>query len=1164
MSRDVRTAKGKKKRGLENAIKSIEVQRAKLLELPPPEQAPCFQCADTNLEDAAPVPKEGGTTSDIGEQRLVKTTLNSDQLSVCSPLKEYFYSVVMPREVCACWMMYWRAGPHILRVLRLFALERRKKNIADLFFGERCLRSHFSAWYTFTSQRRADCENVEMKTGDESAGEDVSQVSTRERSRGVGTKWSQGQVSKNDTGLHRLVEDFKPVGRSKGLGKSQTTQSENNLRLPGIPGDLSDFIQTQGERDVQAEKCDVLLAEARELTAQVRATAIKDRQDRETMESKHVEQMDHIDLFLAEKERRLDETKKELRAYVENFYEHAAQKLVDSVYRGLRDAAQMYDRRMMRHAFRSIRTPWAERRSAVLLRRQILRNRLKICARLRRFERSMPVYRVLRMKLRSWSIWSQLPDNHTAWRSPGVKATLLHRRELALLASKELALSGAVRGMPLRDMGQLTNLRGCYVRWLNFIQNSVRWRALSDVLARQRELRLMFAVFAALRYETGIPTSSKLFPGQDCKEVSLLRRCKADIGCYRTLFLAARRRKDLLYSVQRAHSMLARKVRDAARKGPSFKKFICVVRDEMAARMQFERQLLLEAFKLRGHVVSEDMMVEAVKPERPNLCDALTFRDAPVPTGCRLGAVLVVTKRERGLLGIGSVVAGDCETMANPIHGGSDGVHHSFEWGLMERLTALELAIGPNVIEAIRFEVSVFGNASSCACINKAFGGWAKTTTRTSRWYGRAISFEARRIRLSGPPNTEVIGFIGLATTSRIVTLGLHLRTVKEESIFSYRWTAPLNQPLLLRQDFPQSDEERMSNVHLPCVTDSDSPRKKEIPDECETESESDTELLKQVSSVGCIDEEGSTVVQEATSNSPLLTVQEEQCVAEFVAILRFRQIDCLSAASRAEAFARRAWSSRAVRAQIELKPLRRLPVIMGLARWLLSALAAPLPPLPENETEANRKLARARALEKAASIDRSRADRLEARVLQRRALHEQKMNAPENSELRCLRAFHAPQWRKAEKARVDKDDHDHAVAASKRALANLAISEAKEMARHAEASKLRLDPRAPRIRKCYGNLMTTARHQYERNEEFQVEVRENRGALKANLYESIIESILARREQAKTHKKLSSAEPSEVTASNRTDSSEDDGTEEYDYGADDTRSIPGACHVAE
>ena len=106
------------------------------------------------------------------------------------------------------------------------------------------------------------------------------------------------------------------------------------------------------------------------------------------------------------------------------------------------------------------------------------------------------------------------------------------------------------------------------------------------------------------------------------------------------------------------------------------------------------------------------------------------------------------------------------------------------------------------------------------------------------------------------------------------------------------------------------------------------------------------------------------------------------------VHVRKFRRADACNAVYRAECFARRVWSSRVVRLQKHLAPACKIGIVMGLAKWLFAALAAPLVPLAQERDETAAKLQAATDRVQAADAALAEADAIEKGVSTRRADH--------------------------------------------------------------------------------------------------------------------------------------------------------------------------------
>lgn len=78
--------------------------------------------------------------------------------------------------------------------------------------------------------------------------------------------------------------------------------------------------------------------------------------------------------------------------------------------------------------FRLLRLPVLLAKSAHLRNRQILRNHLRLCTRLRRLDEGMPRFRSIKLRWVSFQRWLRLLENHFCYQTVGLKT---HVRGLA-------------------------------------------------------------------------------------------------------------------------------------------------------------------------------------------------------------------------------------------------------------------------------------------------------------------------------------------------------------------------------------------------------------------------------------------------------------------------------------------------------------------------------------------------------------------------------------------------------------------------------------------------------------------------------------------------------------------------------------------------------------
>ncbi|KAJ1462187.1 hypothetical protein M885DRAFT_611069 [Pelagophyceae sp. CCMP2097] len=996
-----------------------------------------------------------------------RSTLSSDERLLCEPLALYFEAKVFPRELAACWMRYWRFGPLAFSALGDFALEQRKAHRADLLFAWTLKRRSFRLWIV---------------------------------------AWRETVSYDADSNFSYDSYDTASATGSATAASAQTGAPPQKRRKRRSKADFDPYAQDRGERAQQAARVAASLAQLRGLAAEVRAACAAERAVDGEREGRGKQAAAHVGAFLSEQDAAAAVARDRAVEYVEGFFEHAARKLLDAAYRIRKEVVASYDRDLAKSALRALRLPWAMRKTAALLRRQILRRRLAICVRLRQIERGMPKYHRLRTKWLAWQSWLTLAANHEAWRSPGLAAHLAHRqrraeRVSALLrarAPRDDAASGT-DGRRWRRFAQCSpaefaDVPACFLRWSAYAQEKVRFGLFSAAVRARRALRLQHQVFAALRDEAGISVrgarDAQAPPATFAathRVSAALRRCDADVQTWRARFVASRRSRDAILRFRRINAVKARAVADRARCGMSFKRLLVSLRAEVDERLHLEQKLLLADFKARGDAVIKDVDTEIAAPGAwaALAADAKAFRDARCPGTSRIGCVNVVTQRGRGVVGLGLVLDSDGEKLSLHVHGSDEGVGQAFEFESPEALTGVEVLVGNSVIEAVRFEVSVLGNAAMVGRSRArmaVYGGVAETTVRLSKWFGAALSENSVPRMLRGDAGSCVVGLFGDASPTRVLRLGLVSRSLKNDGVFNFYWPPPLK-------------------------------------------SHADLAAHAAAALQAAAEDDASIQLLDAPPTPPATNEGDEAQVVEMATVLRYRRADGLGAAQRAEAFARRAWYSRRLCAEHpDVEPLCRLPIVVGLARWLFSALAAPLVPLAPDGGAANAALREAEAQMLQGKARRARAAQLRDIVAERRRDHAARARQARlgGSSAADALARIGPKFRAAEAKRLLIDDADAAAAAADHAAASGAMRCAADAADAARGAMPRIDPKAPRVRSCYARLVALARQQRQLEQTFDAEnfhaalkgaADAPGGALGGKAFENVLEIVHRRRE---------------------------------------------------
>ena len=184
--------------------------------------------------------------------------------------------------------------------------------------------------------------------------------------------------------------------------------------------------------------------------------------------------------------------------YAGEIKQHAARKILKLLLTVRAQAETTYAFVLSWRYFRAFRLGLCLKKSFHMRNRQILRNRLRICARLRYLWRGMHIYHELRIQWVLWHRWLRMLENHYMYQTPGLKVAVKVRTERAQRFSKLLERRGVARDTAY-DFDELhpisTDLRACLYRWSLFVSDQVRDRAVRYLLAWRRRLVVLKRFF---------------------------------------------------------------------------------------------------------------------------------------------------------------------------------------------------------------------------------------------------------------------------------------------------------------------------------------------------------------------------------------------------------------------------------------------------------------------------------------------------------------------------------------------------------------------------------------------------------------------------------------------------------------------------------------------
>ena len=995
--------------------------------------------------------------------RCAASTLTEDQRRVCEPLLQGFVERVFPREVAAAYLRYWRRGPQALELLQSFAVQKREENRADLCYAFHCRRRAWATWKEEVQQILVEKKKLAKE-------EAVRLKRARKNAKGRGSRdLVRAEAQAVEDAALQAAQDKEPPKPKKRRGyaagdvfRSRVTSGHRVIEEEQVviekAVEIKDpYAEDRKQQHVQLKKIQGYLTRAQTIVKEVRIQQAEEKEEDEREARRTAKEELEIKAFLEDKDEAFAESHQKALEWTDDFAIYAEKKYVETLQRVQREAQAHYDKQLMRQSLRLMRLPWAEKRAISLMNRQILRNRLRLCAGWRKVNRSMPRYFRLRVKYHCFLDWVRLVKNRKLIRSSALKPMLLRRKARASLTTRLLKERGARRCRSIHQ-DRFADVEATFARWSTYAFDQIRWRCMTLLGLKRLRLKRLQTIFSTLKSEAGFGHVSRRTPW--------VRRLDADLGVCSLYFVAPRRKTDLLNNLRKANAVHRKAVADGARNGPTFKKFVDAVSGNAQARLYAEQRLLLKAFELRGNTRHEDVHVVI---QRPPDADAVAelFKDMVCPPGVRVCAVKVCAKRGHGVLGVGTELQGDGDRIDRPFRGGNANGKFAKETFVLsedEHFTAIELHCSKAVVEAIRFEVSVLGNVrkdrkegmgASELFERKRWCGIAKTKQRWSKLYGEVSSRNPQIYTIRGPPDAAIVSLRGLATASRIIGLGAVCRVINEEGVLSASWTRPLRAPAtLLAPD-------------LPSVT-----------------------LNSAVQKANAKKRWSKMRNAKVLIGRGLVATGQQRQVDEFAAVVKMRKTEATEALKRCKDFARRVWTSNIFRADESLRPLLKMHIMTGLARWLFNAIAAPLVPAPNKNDRTNAMLAKAEKALNDVRKAQERAHELVRAVGQRRADHALMVSVaaatprdkqtPQQRMVNAARAMGSSLWRAKEARRKSKDERDLAQAASDHALASSKYAPAQLNVDRWRDKMISLDPRAPRVRRKFRKLITIARRQHQ------------------------------------------------------------------------------------
>ena len=734
--------------------------------------------------------------------------------------------------------------------------------------------------------------------------------------------------------------------------------------------------------------------------------------------------------------------------YIDKFKIHAADNLLTVLARIYREVQVLLMKAETKRYFRALRMPMIKKRSNAMFNRKRMVNWIRICRRLGGLYDRAPVYYKRRKVWVVFNRWLKLVEKESLNVTPGLVQTLVRTLDLFKpfhFYLKENGFQKTVYPSSKKLYNACSTLSGIFKRWCMCVAEDKMFRLMEEKANTLYSLKLLQKTFWSLKT---LMTPEETYSFRLDYFPFTLTRAKADLDQYTKRFIAARH-KNLLINIADYNRRYTFYSMREAKRAPRFKTFIEGYKIWVNRRLIREQRILVDSFENRGtqefvDVCCPDLSDPIVPAMMSRLAGMKTFMDphpknedlySPLlpnlPGGFRMSKVRINHQGvngnvEESVTGWQVVWGADmCSDIEGPKRGKWKGA----------AMTVHEFVV-PKDDFVMGIEYLYEGSATLGVRIKTFFGGF-------SRWLGGKPALSSLSVYLGcdlapeqpfekdytvpgwdeqknpALPRTYVIGFTGLEVDRKASGMGLIVRKIKDQHVFSYNWVADAIQkkkvgnfgaPSEMRitgkesadevsvgvESFPSNvDADRYAFQHGGVSVSESLTQASALPpiagaSKIEENNNKDANLddassLGNDRSVTFADGgapgEGGEVDNKSMGDSlvqleagvPVLLSSEEQ----FFDVFRMRAMEVSTAESRAESFARRLWTARHMRKDPVLSKLTGINIIAPLTRWYYQSIC--------------RRLVRATATEQEGEdlLDDARDKRLVVDSLTRRSVAE-------------------------------------------------------------------------------------------------------------------------------------------------------------------------------
>ncbi|KAJ1431640.1 hypothetical protein B484DRAFT_40770, partial [Ochromonadaceae sp. CCMP2298] len=800
------------------------------------------------------------------------------------------------------------------------------------------------------------------------------------------------------------------------------------------PPDLLEI--DRGDRAEEQKQAEKMLQFGQVIGAEARARIAEADESTDVFRLKGLELHEMVEEVLGTESATTERAVARQEEYVGKFKIHAADILLTALVKVYLEVQNSMMKEETKGLFRCLRLPMLLSRSKSMYNRKRMINWIRICRRLNSIARNAHVYYRKRMAWVTFNRWLKFMSMERLDPTPGLVAMVSRRAQLIpgfeqALRQEHFDKSVYVDNKRLKVL--MHDFRVVFLRWRMSVNEAMMFRVMGDKARALFDLRLKQKCFAAIRLDVGqaeymqtIRQDAVIFP---------IVRLLADIAQIVKRFVAVRR-CSLVTNVTSNNRKFSHYIRQGGQRALSYKKFSTALLVEANTRISTEQRMISDCFESRGTMAFEDVKAphaEGVFPAQMAQARGREFCDphelssvgtVVLPGGYRMSKIKFAFASGSGIIGWQIAWSADgAREIESPQRGSWHAASVStceFAIPKDEFVTAVEYLYDGTTIVGIRLKLFLTG-------FTQWLGGRTSMSTlsvllNTSHaprldWEDhRDSSIHSEEAADPALPISCIIGFTGVEVEGRVTRMGVVVRKIRQQHLFSYTWVgdalwklqaergsqhgAIYSNPSIDMQSLPSQlmqlrqvgegvslvgDSLTMSNVLMSqspprskAGTLEESSLNSYSPTNSENSQGDDVKSLPPPTA-RMTERRGAVLHRPPVLVEAPPKVQGELASSEvqFFDVLRMRTTELSHARGRALDFSHRVWTDKDLR----LGPygcLSTIVVVRGLTRWLFAALSKRLTPTCSTEKKALEQLKFSKKLIHQAEVYERRANQLD------------------------------------------------------------------------------------------------------------------------------------------------------------------------------------------